>query len=172
MPHRIRAAILVVVILTGALAGAQHTAEPQAPEELVRSLYSLVSIGPGGPPPDWGKVRALFYKDAVIVLRDTPKTTSVFSVQGFIDDFIRFNRRARVQERGFTEKVLRLKSMVFQDIAHVLVLYEAGMPGSTRPPQQGIDSFQLMRKDGRWWIISVANEVPAPGSSLPKELEP
>ncbi len=171
MTHRTGAAILVAVVFLGGLARAQQTPEQQSPEELVRSLYHLVSVTPGGPQTDWEKVRSLFYKDAVIELRQTPKTTSVFSVQGFIDDFIRFNQRARVPERGFSEKILRLRSMVFQDIAHVLVLYEASMPDSSRPPQQGIDSFQLIRKDGRWWIISVANEVPAPGSPLPKELE-
>ncbi len=187
MPRKIRiAALVAVIICTLPLIAAQ--APPAKPasaapapqpaagntataEDVVRSLYSLVSVQPGGPPTDWDKVRALFYKDAVIFLRTAPQSTAMFSVQGFIDDFVDFDRRARVAERGYLEKIVRLKSMVFQDIAHVLVLYEASIPGSPRPPQQGIDSFQLVKKDGRWWILSVANDVPAPGSAIPKQLQ-
>jgi hypothetical protein len=156
---------------TGAVQAPGDNQSVQTAEGVVRALYSLVSVKPGGARTDWDRVRALFYKDAVILLRNTPQTTTVFSVQGFIDDFVAFDERARVQERGFSEKILRLKPMAFRDIAHVLVLYEASIPASPRPPQQGVDSFQLMKKDGRWWIISIANELPAPGSPIPKELE-
>ena len=34
------------------------------------------------------------------------------------------------------------------DIAHVWVLYEAEIPGWGRPAQPGVDSFQLVRRDG------------------------
>ncbi len=163
-----------ITLLASLLVAQAVTPAPAPPtaEDVVRSLYALVSVKPGGPQTDWEQVRHLFYKDALIFLRTAPQATAVFSVQGFIDDFIAFNQRARVQERGYSEKVVRLKTMVFQDIAHVLVLYEASVPGSSRPPQQGVDSFQLIKKDGRWWILSVANEVPARGAPLPKELEP
>jgi hypothetical protein len=154
------------------LAGAGEDTSSETVPGVVRSLYQLVSVKPGGPQTDWEKVRALFYKDAVIVLRTTRSSTQVFSVQGFIDDFIAFNHRAHVQERGFTERVVRLRPMVFQDMAHVLVLYEASIPASPRPPQQGVDSFHLMKKDGRWWIVSVLNEIPATAGSIPRELEP
>lgn len=108
-------------------------------ESVVRKLYRLVSVSPGGARTDWEAVRALFYKDAVIVLRTSPRATTVFSVQGFIAHFVAFDERARVQERGFSEKIIRLKAMVFQDIAHLLVLYEAHTPGSSRPLQQGVE---------------------------------
>ncbi len=165
---------LGITLLASLLAAAQAATPAPAPgtaEDVVRSLYALVSVRPGGPQTDWEQVRQLFHKDALIFLRTAPQATALFSVQGFIDDFIAFNQRARVQERGFSEKVVRLKTMVFGDIAHILVLYESSIPGSSRPPQQGVDSFQLIRKDGRWWILSVANEVPVRGTPIPKELE-
>ncbi len=143
----------------------------QSPEGVVRELYSAVCVTPGGKLPNWEKVRGLFYKDAAIFVRTSRSETATFSVQGFIDDFVAFNERARVQERGYTEKVVRLKPLVFQNIAHVLVLYEASITNSPRPPQKGVDSFQLIKKDGRWWILSVANDVPDEGAALPKELQ-
>ena len=69
------------------------------------------------------------------------------------------------------EKIIKLKPMVFGDMAQVLVLYEAHIPGSQRPPQKGVDNFSLIKKSNRWWIVSITNEVPRPGSPLPKELQ-
>jgi hypothetical protein len=62
--------------------------------------------------------------------------------------------------------------MIFRDIAHVLVLYEAIAPAMSRPPQQGVDSFQLIRKDGRWWIVSITNDIVTPETPAPPELQP
>jgi hypothetical protein len=170
------AGVLFLILLTGMnlSANAQTaTAEKtyQTAEGVVRELYNLVTTPKGGALPDWDKVRSLFLKDAVIVLRTTREATTVFSLQGFIDDFVFFNERARVKERGFTERIIRLKPMVFHDMANVLVLYEASMTDSTRPPQQGVDSFHLIRKDGRWWIASILNDLPTPEIPIPQELQ-
>ena len=63
-----------------------------------------------------------------------------------------------------------MKPMVFGNIAHILVLYEAHIPGSQRPPQRGVDSWELLKRDGRWWTVAVTNEVPAPDRPIPAEL--
>ena len=74
-----------------------------------------------------------------------------------------------VPDPGFTEEVIKMNTMAFGDIAHVLVLYESSIPGK-RPPTPGVDSFQLIRRDGRWWIASVTNEKPTPEWPIPAEL--
>jgi hypothetical protein len=140
-------------------------------EGLVNEIYKAVSFDSTGPRPDWEKIRSMFLSNAVIVLRVTLDSTAIFSVQGFIDDFVGFIERSPAKRRGFWEKVVRMKSMVFGDIAHVLVLYEAHIPGSPRPPQKGVDSFQLLKKSGRWWITSIANEIPTRERPIPVELQ-
>jgi len=64
-----------------------------------------------------------------------------------------------------------MKPMVFGDIATVLVLYEASIPGRNSPPQQGVDSFSLIKKDGGWRIVSIINEIPTPNRPIPEELQ-
>lgn len=135
---------------------------------LVTELYKEVTF-PAGGTPDWGRVRSMFLDQATVVLRTGREETTVFSVDGFVQDFIAFIERANVRETGFEERVLRTKPLIFGDIAHVLVLYEAVIPGSPRPPQQGVDSFQLIRKDGRWWIVAITNELPTPERPVPQE---
>jgi len=142
---------------------------PQTAEGVVTRLYELVTFEAGSPP-DWTDVKSLFIDEAVIVLRTTRTTTTVFDVQGFVDDFIAFSERPIVKERGFTEKIVRTDPTVIGDMAHVWVLYEASIPGSTRPPQQGVDSFSLIKQDGRWRIAAVTNEIPTPARPIPPQL--
>ncbi len=143
----------------------------QTAEGLVSEIYQTVSFDSTEPRPDWEKVRSMFIGNAVIVLRVTRDSTAVFSVQGFIDDFVKFIERSPAKQGGFWERIVRMKSMVFGDIAHVLVLYEAHIPGTPRPPQQGVDSWELIKKNGRWWIAAVTNEIPTRERPIPAELQ-
>jgi len=140
-------------------------------EGTVRELYRIVSFRPGETT-DWSKVRALFLPEAMVVLRTSRTATTVFNVDGFINDFIRFDTIPAVARSGFTETIVRLRPMVLGNIAHILVLYEAQVTGSQRPPQQGVDSFHLVRRDERWWIASIMNEIPTPERPMPAELRP
>ncbi len=170
------AALVTVVALAGLVAPAAgqdagETADSQVgatPEALVRHLYDLVTF-PAGEGPDLEAVRATFIPEAVIVLRTSRAASTVMSVDDFIADWERFIRDANVLETGFTEEITGLVPTVFGDIAHVLVLYEASIPGRLAP-QEGVDSFHLIRRDGRWWIAGVLNEIPTPDRPVPEVL--
>ena len=138
-------------------------------EGVVKELYDLVTFEAGSTP-DWEQVKALFIDKAIVVLRTSREDSTVFTLQGFVDDFVSFIERAKVIETGFKEEIKRMKTMVFGDIATVLVLYEASIPGRKRPPQQGVDSFSLIKKDGSWKIVSIINEIPTPNRPVPEEL--
>jgi hypothetical protein len=144
--------------------GAGETAEG-----VVAEIYDLVSFA-AGERPDWDKVRALFIPEAVIVLRTSREATTVFSVDGFVDDFVSFIEQTPAGEQGFTERILNTKAMVFGEMAHVLVLYEAHITGSPRAPSQGVDSFSLIKQNGVWRIVAITNELPAEGRPIPLEL--
>jgi hypothetical protein len=155
--------------LTGQTSAASQDDALRTAEGTIRELYSLVTFDEGTTP-DWDRVRSLFLAEAVVVLRTSRETSTVFSVDGFIADFVRFIEQSNVEQTGFQESVVRTSSLVFRDLAHVLVLYEASIPGSERAPQQGVDSFQLIQKDGRWWIVSITNDLPTRDHPVPEEL--
>jgi hypothetical protein len=139
-------------------------------EAVVDALYDHVTFD-AGTTPDWDAVKKLFIDEAVVVLRTSPDASTVFSLNGFVEDFVRFIERDNVERTGFVESIIRKKTLVFGDIAHILVLYEASIPGWDRPPQQGVDSFQLIRKDDRWKIVSIINEIPTPDRPVPEILK-
>ena len=131
----------------------------QTPESVVIELYDLVTFK-SGEMPDWDKVKNLFIEEAVIVLRLGPRTSRTFNRQSFVDYFIYDIERANLLESGFIEKILKNQMQVIKDIAHCFTAYEVIVPGrnNDKPVNRGIDSFHLIKKDGRWWIASVINE--------------
>lgn len=168
--------LLSLVVLPGP---GQQAAAPAAPAvgDVVAGLYALVSAS-SGTMPDWEKVRTLFLKEAVIVLRTGRTTLTAFDLDGFIKDFVDFYERpfkrgettVVPKDSGFTERVVRMKAWEFGDMAHVLVLYEAMITGFPMAPQQGIDSWLLVRRDGRWLIAGATNELVTATRPVPPEL--
>jgi len=152
---------------TGQVTGSQE--EANSAEGVVHELYDIVTF-PAGTTPDWDQFRTLFLPEAVVVLRSSRDATSVFTLEGFVQDWLRFIEGSTVEETGFTERILRTHTTVFGDIAHVWVLYEAEIPGWGRPPQPGVDSFQLVFQEGGWKIASITNEVPTPERPIPEVL--
>jgi hypothetical protein len=161
------AALAALALIVGpAIAAAQ--AEDRSAEELVRHLYDLVTFG-AGETPDLDAVRATFIPEAVIVLRTSRAASTVMSVDDFIADWERFLDEARVVETGFTEEVTALVPTTFGDIAHILVLYEASIPGRLEP-REGVDSFHLVKRDGQWRIAGILNEIPTADRPVPPML--
>ena len=136
-------------------------------EGTVRHLYDLISAE-AGTVPDWSPVRDLFLPESTIVLRSSRDALSVFSLDGFIQDFERFYATPQVRERGFKETILALKSVEFGDMAQVWVLYEARIVGGGG--NQGLDNFSLVRRDGAWRVAAITNEVVFPDRPPPEGL--
>lgn len=176
---RIGCVMVAGVCLAAGFAAAQDTPAKAAPPagQAVAGLYDLVSAT-AGKVPDWERVRACFLKEAIVVLRTSRTVTTTFSLEGFIKDFVDFYerpfKRGNVtvvpKDSGFTEKVVAMKTWEYGDMAHALVLYEAHITGTTMAPQQGVDSWLLVRRDGKWLIAAVTNEIVTPDRPVPPEL--
>jgi len=125
-----------------------------------------------------GQGRSYFLKEAVIVLQTSRTAQTTFSLEGFIKDFVDFYERPFKfstdtivpKDSGFSEKVVRMKTWEFGDMAQVLVLYEAYITGSPVRPQQGMDNWLLVRRDGRWLIAAITNELVSAANPVPPEL--
>ena len=77
-------------------------------------------------------------------------------------------------DRGFAESGVAGKTEQFGDIAHVLSTYEKHLWGDTQVRGRGINSFQMVRKEGRWWITSLiwdeeTGAGPVPATYLPEK---
>lgn len=140
------------------------------PERLVRGLYAAVTFEPGTTP-DWDYVRKFFIPEAVFAVRMTPTSMEVIDLEDFVEWFISDIEEHKMKERGFEENIQKMKMTEFGDMAHCFVVYQARFKTPAESPGQlGLDSFGLMKKDGRWWIVSITNDIVSPGNPLPEEL--
>lgn len=92
-------------------------------------------------------------------MRVSRTKTAARSLDGWILDIVNFIHDSEVVKTGFDEKIVKMESMVFGDIAHVLVLYKSYISGTSKAPREGVDSFHLIRKKGGWKIVSILSEI-------------
>jgi hypothetical protein len=168
-------AVLAATVLAPAPTAAAGE-PPATAEAAARAIYDAVSA-PAGSVPDWQRVRALFLPEAVVVLRTSRTATGVFTLDGFVRDFVDFYEKPRkVGERmlspcelGFAERVIEARARELGEIAEVTVLYEARIVGLDRPPTRGVDLWLFTRRDGRWLAAAVVNEVVSAERPLPPD---
>lgn len=137
------------------------------PESLVRGLYASVTFEPGTLP-DWDYVRSFFIPEAVFGVRKTRTLMEVLDLDGFIDWWLEDIAKHKLKERGLEESVEKMRMTAYGNIAHCFVVYKVRiLTPADAPGQLGLDSFGLMKKDGRWWIVSITNDVVTPQNPLP-----
>jgi hypothetical protein len=140
------------------------------PESLVRGLYAAVTFDPGNVP-DWDYVRNFFAPEAVFAVRMTRTSMAILNVEEFVNWFDDDVKKHKMEERGFEELIEKMKLTVFGDMAHCFVVYKARFKTPQNlPGQLGLDSWGLMKDNGRWWIVSVTNDIVTPQRPLPEEL--
>ena len=149
-------------------AGEPVSVPAEGPEAVVTRIYGEVSRTEESSP-DWAAVRSRFHPRAVIVLRASRDETRLMSVDEFIDDFVAFYDRIG-PDTGFTETVVSTRTMVYGNVATCTVVYEAAIGGSERPPQRGLDIWQLMFREGRWSVVSVVNESEVAAGPVPESV--
>ena len=141
-----------------------------APESLVRGLYASVTFEPGTLP-DWDYVRSFFISEAVFGVRKSRTHMDVLDLEGFVDWWLEDIEKHKLKERGLEESVEKIKMTVYGNIAHCFVVYKVRLlTPADAPGQLGLDSFGLMKKEGRWWIVSITNDVITSQNPLPEDL--
>jgi hypothetical protein len=163
-------ALLAVLCISDAAAqGAAPSAPAGRSEDVVRALYKMVTFD-AGKNVDWEQVKGLFIPEAVIVLRASRTSMNVLNRNTFVDDFVRFIKEAKLEDRAFEETIVGIKTQETGDVARATVHYTARIPALERPAQHGVDVFLLMKADGRWRIVSIVNEIVRPGVEVPEEV--
>lgn len=163
--------LILSSLSTGAVERATNDEIFANPESLVRGLYAAVTFDPGKIP-DWDYVKKFFILEAVFGVRKTRTSMEVLDVEEFLEWWESDIKKYKMKERGFEETVQKIKTTTYGNIAHCFVVYRARFKTPKNlPGQRGLDSFSLMKKDGRWWIVSVTNDIITSQNSLPEELK-
>ncbi len=125
-------------------------------------VYGVIS-GPAGQPRDWARMRTLFTPDARL-----SAITSKGVSGGTVEDYIAKSGPWLVKA-GFTERELARRVEVYGDLAHAWSSYEGSGDGG-KLKVRGINSFQLVRTNGRWLVQSIFWQAEDAARPLPADM--
>lgn len=154
-------------------------ADVASPEAIVGAAYETVSRRPGESF-DWERNLSLFLPSARLI-PNTEQNGGEFRVlsPGDFRDWVEgwYEENAPIggpDDHGFREEQIHAVVERYGDVAHVMSTYVKRPWDSEEVLGRGINSFQLVRHDGRWWIAGVAWDEesgagPIPAAYLPAE---
>lgn len=161
--------LLIILIILGGNAtdvGAQAQDYFQSPDGVAQRMLEIIS-GPKGEERDWNEYRNLFLPRAQKIMitktKDGSERIRVMNIEEFIRNVGPFYSRD-----GFEEYVIGLEVDEFNGIAQVFQsFYCRNLIGTYE--NRGINSYQCIYANGRWWIASTMFTNESEESPLPKE---
>lgn len=135
------------------------------PGAVVDAAYAVIQRPPGERH-DWDLFRSLFLPQGVMIpnVEQTGGQFTALSPAGFANWIDRSTPYGTPQDRGVAEEEVHRVVEQYGDVAQVFSTYQKRFWDSDQVLGRGINSFQLVRHDGRWWIVGVAwdEEYPSP----------
>ena len=128
----------------------------------IRGVYDVIS-GPPGQKRDFDKMRAMFAPGA------TMKAIGPKGLRGgTVEDYISRNS-AILEKEGFTERELGRRVEIWGGLATAWSAYD-GRTANGSFHERGINSFQLVKVDGKWLVASIVWQEETPQNLLPTDL--
>ncbi len=142
----------------------------ESPDSIMTAYYDSIS-GTRGQARNWERFRSLFLPEARMI---TPRPLGNDTLPVVIAPahFVAQNR-AYFESGGYLETEVHRKVDVFGNIAQIFSTYESRRDPAEDAYSRGINSVQLVRSQGRWWIATVLWEherpdvAPIPPDYLP-----
>jgi hypothetical protein len=139
-----------------------HTDDINAntPASLVKAFYAALSF-PAGSKPDYESLSGLFHSQSAIVppAADTGGAIKALTAPDFFKLY--GPQLEEFSARGFLESEIFKSESEFGNVAHYLSGYQMKVGGELHS-FRGINLFNLVRENGKWWIISLIWDRAAP----------
>ena len=160
-----------LMIAVGATALAMASAADAAPtradlagiDAAIRGVYEVIS-GPPGQKRDFDKMRAMFAPGAQ--LRVITPNRGIRG--GDLEAYIKASGPI-LEKEGFTERELNRRVEVYGNLATAWSSYD-GRTANGSFHERGINSFQLVKVDGKWLVASILWQEEGKLFPLPKDM--
>ena len=154
------ASLLAAALVAAAPAPSQ--ADLAGIDAAIRGVYEVIS-GPPGQKRDFDRMRSLFAPGATL------KAIGPKGLRGgSLDDYISRNKDV-LEREGFTERELGRRLEVWGGLATAWSAYD-GRTANGSFHERGINSFQLVKIDGKWLVASILWQEETPDDPLPRDL--
>jgi hypothetical protein len=140
-----------------------------SPTAIIKAMYETIS-GPAGDR-NWYRLRSLYVDGARLI----PIGKRVHKEGGFemltLEQWIE-DAKSYFAETDFWETEIVCKTHEFGNLIQAFSTYEAREDKDGAPVARGINSIQLVRMDGRWWIVSCMWDNESKDNPIPEEFLP
>jgi hypothetical protein len=154
--------MIAALMLAAATAAQPSAADLAGIDAAIRGVYEVIS-GPPGQKRDFDRMRSLFAPGA------TMKAIGPKGLHGgSVEDYIARDKDI-LEREGFTERELGRRLQVWGGLATAWSSYD-GRTANGSFHERGINSFQLVKIDGKWLIASILWQEETPANPLPRDL--
>ena len=145
------------------------SADVSSLDGIVKALYESVSFAPGKQP-NYDRLRTIFHRDGRLIPSKVDRDAEFSSLD--LESFVTQSREIIVisglERKGFLETEIARRTQLFGNIIHVFSTYETkDAEAGSASVQRGINSIQIVREHGRFWIMTVLWDVERPGNQIP-----
>lgn len=153
--------VAAIALVIPAAAPAASKADLAGIDQAIRGVYEVIS-GPPGQKRDFDRMRSMFAPNATL------KAIGPKGLRGgSLEDYISRNA-AILEKEGFTERELGRRVELWGGLATAWSAYD-GRTASGSFHERGINSFQLVKIDGKWLVASIlwqeeTRDVPLPAN--------
>lgn len=140
-----------------------------SPDAIIKAMYETIS-GPAGKK-NWYRLRSLYLDGARLIpigkRLHKDADFCIMSIEEWIEDAAGY-----LAQTDFYETEIMCHMDRFGDIVQAFSTYEARESDDGAPIGRGINSIQLLRRDGRWWIVTVMWDNESKDNRIPEEFLP
>jgi hypothetical protein len=175
LPAAFLALGLLVIPQSGrAQSPAPRPADVASPEALVSAAYGSIARTPGADY-DWDRFLSLFLEGAHLIpnVEQSGGEFVIWSPEDFMNRAKAGTSVGGPNDRGFTESGVKNIVERYGDIAHVFSTYEKHWgDGDPAVIGRGINSFQMVFHEDRWWITGIIWDEPSGAGPIPERYMP
>jgi hypothetical protein len=156
------AAAAALALSIPAAGSAASRADLAGIDRAIHAVYDVIS-GPPGQKRDFERMRSLFAPGALLRVIG-PKGIR----GGTLDDYIAKSGPI-LEKEGFTERELGRRTEIYGHLATVWSSYD-GRTANGSFHERGINSFQLVKVDGKWLVASILWQEEGKQFPLPTDM--
>lgn len=144
----------------------RYQTDTQSPEAICNALLETISVKKGEPL-NWERFHHMLLPSMEFIWtgqrNDTAMAVTITPKQ--------FEERAQYSQHGFKEIALHRVVHHYGQIATVVETYKAFSP-LKEAPERGINLYQMVFKENRWWLASLTWQAEEADNPLPAEYLP
>jgi len=166
---RLSAFLFFILALNTIQAQDEKPKDYQTPESIVQAIFDFCTVVPGKTK-EWDYISNIVLDKGIFIVR--AGSVGYIPIDGKeLAKILKSDvEKYGLDKSGYDDRILKVKTVEFGSIATCFVHFESRVPGSSRPPKIGLNMFSMVKKDGRWWLVSVVEEVVNKDRPIPESI--